>query len=394
MRIAMIGARGIPHTYSGNEEFFRNIAPRLVARGHEVIVYCRSGHFTDRSPTWHGVRRVFYPAPEHKSGGQFIHALLAAIDASVRRPDIVYIHTLPSAPHSIIPWITGNRVVVNVDGMDWARDKWGRIGKGYLRTAARIALRTASGVITDAEAMRDYYRTHFGRDVYCIPYGADIEASTHPEILAQYGLTPGDYYLIASRLVPENNPDLIVEAFTRTDSKRKLVVAGGANFSSPWVERLHATSDARVVFLGHVGNREHIKELHCNSYAYVHGHSLGGTNPSLLKALGYGNCILALDTPFNHEVLTGKTGIAYGRFFSRSVSAASDALAEIDRDPAAAAHYRLIAPDRIREAYSHDFITGEYERVFTEILRGVREPAPAAIGASGPAPRPTPTAPV
>jgi glycosyltransferase involved in cell wall biosynthesis len=382
MRIAMIGSRGIPHTYSGNEEFFRNIAPRLAARGHEVIVYCRRGHFPDRAPTWQGVRRVFYPAPEHKSAGQFVHALFAAIDASVRRPDIVYIHTLPSAPHSIIPWLTRNRVVVNVDGMDWARGKWGPVGKAYLRSAARIALRTAAAVVTDAEAMRAYYREHFGRDVYFIPYGADIESSTHPEVLGQYGLTPRDYYLIASRLVPENNPDLIVEAFTRTDSRRKLVVAGGANYRSPWVERLRATADPRVIFLDHIGNRDHIKELHCNCYAYVHGHSLGGTNPSLLKALGCGNCVLALDTPFNREVLTGRDGTVYGMFFPRSVDGAAAVLAAIDRDGTLAAHYRRLAPDRIREAYTHEHITDEYERLFTCVVAG-RNVARSCAGGSG-----------
>ncbi len=351
-----------------------NLAPRLVERGHEVTVYCRSAHFSDRSPTWRGVRRVFYPAPEHKSAGQFVHALFAAVDASVRRPDIVYVHTLPSAPHVIIPWLTRNRVVINVNGMDWARDKWGPVGKAYFRTAAQIAFRFGTAVLTDAEAMRAYYRQRFGRDVYCVAYGADLESSEHPDVIAQYGLVPNDYYLIASRLVPENNADLIIDAFTRTDSRRKLVVAGGANFKSPWVERVRATKDPRVVFLGHIGNREHVKELHCSAYAYVHGHSLGGTNPSLLKALGYGNCVLALDNPFSREVLTGTSGVEYGAFFPKDVEGAAAVIRAIDHDEARAAHYRAIARDRIREAYTHERITNEYERIFTEVLNGASGP--------------------
>src|SRR5689334_22449156 len=143
MRIAMLGLRGIPHTYGGGEEFVRHVAPRLVAKGHDVTVYCRSGYYRqDRARHWQGVRRVFYPAPDHKSLGQFVHAALGTADALIRRPDVLYIHTLPSAPHSILPWLFGQRLVVNVNGMDWGRDKWGPVGKAYFRLAARVALRT------------------------------------------------------------------------------------------------------------------------------------------------------------------------------------------------------------------------------------------------------------
>jgi glycosyltransferase involved in cell wall biosynthesis len=367
MQIAMIGFRGIPHTYGGNEEVVRHVAPRLAARGHEIIVYCRSGYFPKREPYWKGVRRIFYPAPEHKSLGQFMHAAEAMLDAAVRRPDIVYVHTLPSAPFTLLPALLRQRVVVNVNGMEWGRDKWGPIGKGYFRAAARISLMTATAIVNDSEAMRQFYRQRFGRDSYFIAYGAEIEESTNPELIAPYSIEPQGYYLIASRLVPENNADLIIDAYLASSAMRPLIVAGGANYKSPWVEKVLSKAGDRVRFIGHVGTAEAVRELHCGCYAYIHGHSLGGTNPSLLKALGYGNCIMALDNPFNREVLTGRDKSSYGILFPKDAAALSTAIDAIDKDPELAARYRAKAPNRIREAYTWDFITDEYEKMFRAV---------------------------
>lgn len=366
MRLAMIGFRGIPHTYGGNEEFIRNLAPRLAARGHEVIVYCRSGHYTDRTPRWRGVHRVFYPAPEHKSLGQFTHAVLATADAIARRPDIIYIHTLPSAPFGLLPKLAGQRVVINVNGMEWGRDKWGRVGKAYFRAAARISVRVATAIVNDSEAMRRLYRDRFGRDSYFIAYGADIESSRNPALISSFGVEPQGYYLIASRLIPENNPDLIVDAYRHSGVARPLLIAGSANYSDRWVKALLDRADATVRFVGHV-DAETVRELHCNCYAYVHGHSLGGTNPSLLKALGYGNCVLALDNPFNREVLTGDSGRQYGLFFERSTTSLAEVLRSIDSDPQRAVALRVHAPERIREAYTWESITDKYENMFKDV---------------------------
>lgn len=369
MRLAMIGFRGIPHSYGGNEEFIRHLAPRLAARGHDVIVYCRSGYYTDRNPKWRGVRRVFYPAPEHKSLGQFTHAALAMADAVVRRPDVIYIQTLPSAPFSLFPRAARQRVVINVDGMEWDRDKWGPIGKSYFRTAARISVRVATALVNDSEAMRRFYREQFGRDSYFIPYGAEIEISREPSILAGYGVEPGGYYLVVTRLVPENNPDFIVRAYLNSGVDRPLVIAGSANYSNKWVTSLLAQASQRVRFIGHVANSDHLRELHCNCHAYIHGHSLGGTNPSLLKALGHGSCVLALDNPFNREVLIDQNGVAYGELFSKDVESLAELIRQTEADSAGAAAMRLRAPDRIRHAYTWESIADRYEAMFAEVVQ-------------------------
>ena len=142
------------------------------------------------------------------------------------------------------------------------------------------------GIITDAIEMQRIYLEQFGTRSACIAYGSEHRASTNPDVVRQYGLEPFEYYLIASRLVPENNADLIVRGFERLRTNRLLAIAGDANYRSAFVDALKQTRDPRVRFLGHVGNSDHVKELHCNCYGYIHGHSVGGTNPALLKAFG------------------------------------------------------------------------------------------------------------
>jgi len=368
----MIGFRGIPHTYGGGEEFVRHLAPRLAQRGHEVIVYCRSNYFQDRSPYYQGVRRIFLPTIEHKVFGQFIHATLSMIDVLFRNVDVIYVHTLPNGVHTIIPWLFRKTIVVNTDGLDWKRTKWGRLVRSYFKFSAWVVVHTATELVSDSRAIRDYYLSEFGRDSTFIAYGAEVESSQHPEVLQQYDLEPMGYYLIASRLVPENNADLIVKAFEQVRTDRLLVIAGGANYQSPWVQQLRATQDPRIRFLGHISNPEHVKELHCHCYAYIHGHSLGGTNPALLKALGYGNCVLALNTPFNREVLQGDSGVMYGLTFERDVEDLRDKIQYIDDHPEVAAEYRARAPQRIREAYTWDHIADEYEALFKRLAYGKR----------------------
>jgi glycosyltransferase involved in cell wall biosynthesis len=177
-------------------------------------------------------------------------------------------------------------------------------------------------------------------------------------------LEPGEYYLIASRLVPENNAAMIVEGFQKSPSKKILAIAGDANYRSDFIDDLRAHAGERVRFLGHVNSIEHVKELHCNCYAYIHGHMMGGTNPALLKALGFGNCILAHNNPFNAEVLGN-----YGLLFANAGELAEE-IRLIEEQPALAEDYRNRAPDRIRKVYNWERITDQYEELFYQLAAG------------------------
>jgi len=366
LRIAMLGSRGIPHTYSGYEAFLGEVGPRLVERGHEVIVYCRRSLFRERPKTYKGVRLIYLPGIETKTMGTLTHTLVSMGDVLFRGVDVIFVVNVVNSFLCILPRMMGKNVAINVDGLDWKRGKWGRLGRKYFywnaKSVGRICPR---GVVTDAREMRRIYLEEFGTPNVSIAYGANIEKTEKPEVVKQYGLEPSGYYLVASRLVPENNADLIVRAFEKVKTTRLLAIAGNANYRSAFVDRLKETKDARVKFLGHVGNAEHVKELHCNAYAYVHGHSLGGTNPALLKALGCGNCVLALGTAFNQEVLRD-----YGILFENDAFDLARKMQDIEDHPEIAAEYRVRAPQRIREAYTWGKITDQYEELFLQLANG------------------------
>ena len=361
-----MGSRGIPHTYSGFEAFFGEVAPRLVARGHQVTVYCRRSMFKERPGSYRGVRLIYLPNIETKTLSTPTHTLLCMLDMLFRNVDVALVVNVANAFHCVIPRLLGKQVAINVDGLDWKRGKWSRMGKKYFYWNAKYVGKICpKGVVTDAYEMRRIYLEEFATPSVCIAYGANIETSTHPEVPREYGLEPSQYYLIASRIVPENNPDLIVQAFERVRTDRLLAVAGGANYRSEFIDRLKQTKDRRVRFLGHVQSAEHIKELHCNAYAYLHGHSMGGTNPALLKALGYGNCVLALRTPFNSEVVGD-----YGILFERDAEDLARKIQDLESHPEIAAEYRRRAPERIREAYTWEKITEQYEELFLQLAAG------------------------
>ncbi len=366
LRIAIFGSRGIPHTYGGAEAFLEELAPRLADRGHDVLLYCRRTLFKNRPPTYRGVRLLYLPSIETKALGTPTHTFLCSLDMLFRKVDVALVINIVNGFHCIIPRMFGKKIAINVDGMDWKRDKWGAVAKKYFYWNAQCVGRICGkGVLTDAYEMRRIYLDEFNTPSACIAYGANIESSTNPELVREYGLEPFQYYLIASRMVPENNADLIVQAFERLRTDRVLAIAGGVNYKSEFLERLKETKDPRVRFLGHIGNAEHVKELHCNAYAYVHGHSMGGTNPALLKALGYGNCVVALRTAFNQEVIA-----QYGIFFERDPVDLTRKLQELENHPEVAAEYRRIAPKRIQEAYTWEKITDQYEELFLQLVAG------------------------
>ena len=364
----MLGLYGMPLPqlhFTGFETGFGEIAPRLVSAGHEVTIYCRSSHYTpeQRVPSHRGVRMVYVPSPGGKNFSGLIATLFASLHAIVfGRYDVCFFVNVGMGHHAALCRVAGNKVVMNVDGLDWTRAKWGLVARAYFRSAAHSAIRFCNRLVTDAEAMRKFYLDEFGKETTMIAYGAYIESSENPELIAPLGVERDGYYLIASRLIPENHADLIIEGFLKSGSTRKLVIAGGANYDSPFHRRLRELANESVIFTGHIHDQKVIKELHCNCFAYVHGHSVGGTNPSLLKAMGYGNCILALDTVFNSEVLGGT-----GLLFPKDADALAATMRRTEGDPALVARLRRAGPERIAAEYTWEKISAQYDALFREV---------------------------
>ncbi len=375
MKIAILGLRGLPSTYSGYETFISELGPRLVERGHDVTVYCRRGLFPEQPPEWRGIKLRYTASLEHKIASTLSHSLISIWDATFGGFDLVFVVNAANGMFGIIPRLAGRPSVLNVDGMEWLRPKWNALARFVFKNSARLGCLFYDRVVTDAEEMHRLYAREFGIDTDYIAYGANIEASTKPELVAKHGLEPGGYYLIASRLVPDNNADLIVRAFVASKSPKVLAIAGGADYRGNKVEqafldRLKAAANDRVKFLGHVGSTEEVKELHCHCFAYVHGHQFGGINPSLLKALGFGNCVLALDTPFNSEVLDGGR---YGLLWKKDAADLARSMNELEADPARAQNFRDDAPGRIRERFTWEKITSDYEALFGEVMKKKRK---------------------
>jgi len=372
LRIAVLGTRGVPANYGGFETCAEEVSVGLAQRGHQVTVYCRRGNAPGDPTAYKGVQLRYAPHIERKSLGTLTHTLAATWDAVREKFDALLYFNAGNAPAALVAKLrTRAPVVLNVDGLEWRRRKWGPLGRAYYLAAEWLSAKVADRVISDSMAIQRYYLERWRTPSTFVPYGARVEGPERPEILRQYGLEPGSYFLVASRLEPENNADVTVDAFARVVTEKRLVIAGAANYRSRFIEELRRRADPRVVFLGAVYAPGHIRELHCGAFAYVHGNEVGGTNPALLKALGYGNCVLALDVPFNAEVV-GDAALLYRKDPDDLARLMSRILVE----PNLVRQLGQRARERVRRAYQWDDVVAGYEQIVERAVAGGYHAAP------------------
>jgi glycosyltransferase involved in cell wall biosynthesis len=365
MRVALIGTRGVPANYGGFETCAEELAVGLAARGHDVTVYCRPGNAPGDPAEYKGAKLVYRRFIDTKSLGTISHTASSLVHALRQDFDILMVFNAGNGPLCLLPKLARRRFAVNVDGLEWKRAKWGRAVKLYYQFGEWCSSKLATRIVSDSKAIQAYYEQRFKTPSTFIAYGAHIEGSVEPSILDEYGLEPGGYFFVASRLEPENNADTTVAAFASIATDKKLVVAGGANWDSPFVQRLRECDDPRVQLLGPVYKPGHIQELHAHCYAYVHGNEVGGTNPALLKALGYGNCVLALDVGFNAEVVKDAAVL-----YQKDPADLAAKMQHLVDHPEEAAEYRRRAPQRIVEDYQWDAVVRDYELLFDRIIAG------------------------
>ena len=368
MRIALIGTRGIPARYGGFETCAEEVAVGLASRGHEVVAYCRPGNAPGDPADYRGVSLVYRDFKDSKSLGTITHTANSLVHALRQDFDVLMIFNAGNGPLCVIPRLLRRRFAVNVDGLEWKRAKWGRLVKLYYQFGEWCSAHTATRIVSDSRAIQAYYDERFKTPSTFIAYGAHVVDPSPPTILSEYGLEPHEYLFVASRLEPENNADITIDAFAGVKTNKKLVIAGGANWESDYVDRLKRTTDPRVQLLGPVYKDGHIEQLHLHCYAYVHGNEVGGTNPALLKALGYGNCVLALNVAFNAEVVRDAAVL-----YEKDPRSLAQKMQELIDDEAAAAEYRRRAPLRIKDAYQWDAVVEDYERLFARMADGYYE---------------------
>jgi glycosyltransferase involved in cell wall biosynthesis len=308
LRIALVGTRGVPARYGGFETAVEEVGSRLAARGHDVVVYCRTTEDTNPAETeYKGMTLVYLPALKKRSLETLSHTGLSAGHLFFKRADVAVVFNSANSPWLPVLRAAGIPVATHVDGLEWKRAKWGTLGKRYYRIAESLAVRWSDALIADAAGIQDYYREEFGVESRYLAYGAPILEGTASERLTELDLIPGGYHLVVARFEPENHVHVIVDGYTRSDAKLPLVVVGSAPYSDEYTKLVKSLGDSRVRFVGGVWDQELLDQLYANARIYWHGHSVGGTNPSLLRAMGAGAATNAFDVNFNREVL-GENG--------------------------------------------------------------------------------------
>ncbi|WP_226362264.1 DUF1972 domain-containing protein [Pseudonocardia sp. ICBG1142] len=365
MHIAMIGTRGVPARYGGFETAVEEIGTRLVRAGHTVTVYCRG---EDRSPTYRGMQRVRLPSVRRSSIETLSHTAVSVAHLLRHRADVALVFNAANAP--LLPLIRAARipVAVHVDGLEWKRAKWSGNGARYYRAVEKVAVGLADALIADAAAIAAYYRRRHAADSVVLTYGAPIIESADAGRLAELGLRPGGFHLVVARMEPENHVDVVVAGYLASRANKPLVVVGSVPYPSSHERHVRdlAGSDPRVRLLGSLWDQELLNSLYAGAASYLHGHSVGGTNPSLLRAMGAGAPVVAWDIEFNREVLAET-----GRWFASPDSLAREVEA-VEADPVAAARRGADARRRARTVYDWDDVAEGYAQLCADLHAGRR----------------------
>jgi glycosyltransferase involved in cell wall biosynthesis len=284
------------------------------------------------------------------------------VDALRRRPDVVLALNVANGPALPLLKARGIPVVMNVDGIEWERGKWGSLARRAFRLGARMSARFADVLVADSMEVGRVWRQEFGVEPVHIPYGADLIEQVPARRVKEAGLVPGEYAIAVARLVPENHVEVFLDALDRLNGAVHGVVVGTANYDNPIESRLRAmAATGRVTWLGHVEDPDLLDELWSHAAVYFHGHSVGGTNPALLQALGNACAVVAVDTPFNREVLGPRATLV-----PPDPEAVGDRLRQLCVDVDLRAEVAAEGPAIIRERYTWQSVLEAYERLLED----------------------------
>lgn len=365
MQIALIGTRGVPASYGGFETCVEEIGSRLAERGHEVTVYCRSGHYSQRHGAYQGMRLFYLPSFKRKSLDTLSHTFLSVLHACTCSYDVLMVFNAANSPTLILPRLLAKKIAINTDGLEWKRGKWGAVARNYYKFSEWLSTKLAHRIVADSIGIQDYYRERYGVDSTYIAYGAYINKSSKPEVLQSMGLTLGGYFLQITRFEPENNPLLTIDAYKSLTTNKKLVLVGGVPYKSEYSRQIKVHAGENILMPGSIYDKDLLNELWCNCYAYVHGNEVGGTNPALLQTMASGCFTIAIDVPFSRDVLNDG-----GIYFVKDPEDLASKMQWTLEHPAELTAYKLRALARIREHYCWDKVTDGYELLFKELVSG------------------------
>ena len=364
--IAIIGSRGYPVVYSGFETLVKELAEGLVKEGFRVTVYCHDHFFEDKPKIVNGINLVYLTTSKRKNFAQLVHSFKAIFHCCFKRYDLIFSVNSANGIFGLVSRLFFIPSVINVDGMEWQRPKWNFFGKFFFYLSSWFSTIFYNRIITDANAMADIYEKKFYCKSTVIEYGANINESSNSNLISDFNLEPNSYYIIVGRLIPDNNADIIVNGFLKSNSTRKLVIVGDVPYKDRYADKIKSIEDKRLKFVGYIRDRKLLDQLVKHSYAYFHGHEYGGTNPTLLEALSNNAKILALNTVFTREVLDNDK---YGLFFEKNSSSISKLVNEIEESPSILNKFIDKGVIRIKERYNWKRIITLYSNVFKEVIK-------------------------
>ena len=361
----MLGTRGVPANYGGFETCVEEVGKRLVNKGHHVTVYCRSGYYDEPMKSYLGMKRVSLPSIHAKSLDTLSHTFLSTLHAMWSKYDVFMVFNAANSVFSFPLRMLGKKIAVNTDGLEWKRSKWGWAGRTYYKISEKLACMVANRLVSDSKGIKTYYQDTHNIASTHIAYGAPIQHTTSTNIIQKLGLHPGDYFLQITRFEPENHPLLTIKAFKKLTTNKKMVLIGCNPYPNGYSSEIEKEKNDRILLPGCIYDQETLKQLWCNSFAYIHGNAVGGTNPALLQTMASGCFTIASDNPFNRDVLAD-CGIYY-KCNEEALAASMQWALENNHklNP-----YRQRATQRIIDYYSWDHITDQYEALFFDLHFG------------------------
>ena len=323
LKIAMIGHKRIPSREGGVEIVVEELSTRMVKMGHQVDAYNRSGHHVsgdefnladyDNLKSYKGVGIIRIPTIQKKGIAALVYSFIASVVASFKDYDVIHYHAEGPCAFMWIPSLFGIKTVATIHGLDWARNgKWGSMASSFIKFGEKIAVEFSNSMIVLSRHVQQYFLENYNRETNLIPNGVERPEKKAADIItSKYGLKGDDYILSLSRLTREKRIDLLIDAFKKLGTEKKLVIAGGSSDSGEYVESLKklAVDDARIIFTGFVQGDE-MAELYSNAYLYCLPSELEGMPLSLLEAMSYGNCCLVSDIAENVDVVRDK-GVSF-----------------------------------------------------------------------------------
>ncbi len=376
--IAIIGSRGIPNNYGGFEEFTEILSKQLVERGYDIHVSCEHPGEKNRMETYNGVNLFYFPLKHPKSSilgmvYEIVYDIYSLFVASMRA-DQVYMLGYSAAMFFFIPTLFGRTLYLNPDGLEWKRAKFNSMVKKLLMINEKMGAFWADRIVADSQGIKEYYDEKYDIKSSFIAYGASVVPQVEwdneklPEILRNGVNINPSYWLLVARLEPENNIHTIINGYIESNTKKPLIIVG--NFDSPKYEEYiksivnERAGDKKIFFTGGIYDQDSLNMLRQNCFAYLHGHSVGGTNPSLVEAMAMESLLLAHDNQFNREVCEDSA-----LYFENSDELKNN-IDKVENNPENYLELKSMAFKRVNKEYTWDKIVGQYHELFKANVGG------------------------